>query len=131
MVCVDRVHFLAHRVIWEMVKGAIPNGMIIDHIDRNPLNNRIDNLRLVTRAENQRNLSMSKKNASGYNGVSWSKPMNKWRVRIKVNGKEIVLGYFDDPCEAGKVREQANTDYGFQPTHGKKVAAPKGAAHAA
>ena len=59
-----------HRVIWELFNGEIPENMEIDHIDGNPLNNKINNLRIVSRKTNSRNSRMNSRNTSGIAGVS-------------------------------------------------------------
>ena len=51
----DGGRFYEHRVIWEMHNGPIPDGLVIDHIDRNPRNNSIENLRVVTQSQNHLN----------------------------------------------------------------------------
>ncbi len=61
---------LMNRYIWELHNGKIPEGMLIDHIDRNPLNNQLSNLRLATPRENNRNKSKHKDNTSGFRGVT-------------------------------------------------------------
>lgn len=60
-----------HRVVWELFNGEIPENMEIDHIDGNPLNNKIDNLRVVSRKINSRNSKMNSRNISGIAGVSF------------------------------------------------------------
>lgn len=79
----------------------------VDHINRNGLDNRRENLRLVTPSENQHNKGKYKNNTSGYKGVF--KSGKRWGARIKINRKYIYLGYFDTPelayetyCEATK-----------------------------
>ena len=92
---------LAHRLIWEMVVGPIPKGMQIDHINGKRSDNRISNLRLVTQAENSRNMKMLRTNTSGVTGVTLGKKMKKWRARISdSNGQRIHLGYFHTKEEA-------------------------------
>jgi hypothetical protein len=59
-----------HRVIWELLKGSTDN-LEIDHIDGNPLNNKISNLRLVSREINGRNCKINSRNSSGITGVSF------------------------------------------------------------
>ena len=76
---------------------------LIDHKDRNPLNNCKSNLRLCTYSENNMNRVKQKNNRSGFTGVSWYKRIKKWRARIMVGRKEISLGYFlnkGDACKA-------------------------------
>lgn len=62
---------LVHRVIWEIHYGAIEQGMFIDHIDGNKINNSLDNLRLVTREGNARNCKVRDDNTSGATGVRY------------------------------------------------------------
>tara|TARA_R110000765_G_scaffold45787_1_gene94617 strand:+ start:52 stop:537 length:486 start_codon:yes stop_codon:yes gene_type:complete len=96
---------LLHRVIM-----GEPDGMDIDHIDGDRLNNRRSNLRICTRQQNGMNLKISKKNKSGVKGVSWHKDLNKWHAQIQCN-KKIHLGYFDDFYEAVRVRQEAEEKY--------------------
>ena len=76
----------------------------VDHINRNPLDNRRSNLRICSALENNRNTNQSAKPTVG---VSWSEPMGKWRARINLNGKEYRLGYFDNKEDAIKARQEA------------------------
>lgn len=81
---------------------------IVDHINRNKLDNRKCNLRLCTHKENSRNRKILKRNTSGFTGVYFDKPSGKWRARIKVGRKNIHLGYFEkfeDAIEARKFGE--------------------------
>tara|TARA_R110001632_G_scaffold176038_1_gene295733 strand:- start:67 stop:618 length:552 start_codon:yes stop_codon:yes gene_type:complete len=94
---------LAHRLAWFIYCGELPN--IIDHLDRDPLNNKITNLRLCTQQQNQFNTSKRVDNTSGFKGVDWYKRDKKWRARIKQNGKRITLGCFDCPKKASEVYE--------------------------
>ncbi len=111
----DRKSYLAHRLVWLYVHGKWPIG--IDHINHDKTDNRIENLREVTRAENQKNLPVFKNNTSGVPGVSWSKSSKKWQANIKTEGKVIYLGLFQDKNEAIKAREEAKIKYGFHPNH--------------
>lgn len=95
---VDGKVYLAHRLVWLLVHGYMPE--FIDHIDRNPMNNKISNLREATLSENQHNREMHKNNSSGYPGVSFFKRDNKYRVRLALNYKEIYIGLFDTAEEA-------------------------------
>lgn len=78
-----------------------PKGKMIDHIDRNDLNNRIANIRLCFNSQNQHNSKKQSDNTSGYKGVSWHKHRKKWIAHIR-NGKLIHLGYFCSAVEAAK-----------------------------
>ena len=90
--------YYVHRVIWLMHYGTLPK--IIDHIDGNPLNNRIENLRACTASENLCNAKTKANNTSGAKGVVWFKPKQKWRARISFNKKEYHIGYFDEKQDA-------------------------------
>lgn len=109
----------AHRIIWEMHNGKIPKGIEIDHINHDRLDNRLENLRLVTPSENRHNQTMRTDNTSGLTGVSWYKRRGKWLARLRVNGKGRHLGYFDDLEFAGLVITEAREKYGYHPNHGK------------
>lgn len=110
--------YLRHRIIWEMFNGPIPEGMEIDHVNHIPGDDRLENLRLVTRLENNRNASLSKDNKSGITGVCWHKRNNRWKAYINVNGKQISLGSFSNLNDAVKVRKEAEVKYGYHPNHG-------------
>lgn len=93
----------AHRLAWYFVYNTWPTNMI-DHINGNPSDNRISNLRDVSCAENLQNMRKpTKRNKTGYLGVSLFKRINKFQARICVNYKEIHLGYYDSADEAYKV----------------------------
>lgn len=94
--------FQAHRLIWELHNGPIPTPYEIDHIDGNSLNNRIDNLRLATRQENQRNVGLTSSNTTGFKGVSMFSKSGKFRSDIRIGNKTKYLGQFETPEEAHK-----------------------------
>lgn len=91
--------YLAHQLIWLLTYGEWPENDI-DHRDRNPMNNKIENLRVVTRQENQHNHGLRRDNSSGYIGVSFNKQRNKYHAQIALNGKRIFLGYYPTAEEA-------------------------------
>lgn len=107
---------LAHRIIWLIVHGVTPTQ--IDHIDRNRTNNVLSNLRDVSAYTNQRNMSLSKNNTTGVNGVRIL-PSGRYCAYIFNNRKQISLGTYDTLEEAKLVREQANIKYGYTSSHGK------------
>lgn len=99
---IDGRTVLLHRFIYSEKFGPIPDGMEIDHADQNPLNNSLENLRLVTRSINAANRPKQKNNTSGFKGVHRYSPYNKWKAVIKKNRRQIFLGYFDDKIEAAR-----------------------------
>jgi hypothetical protein len=112
---------LIHRLIWCLFNGDIPEGMVIDHMNGNHQDNRIENLRMTTRSGNQRNMKMSRRNKSGTMGVYWDKHFNRWHVGIGMNGKRKHIGYFTEKDAAVAARKQAEKLYRFHPNHGRKV----------
>lgn len=92
--------YLAHRMAWFLHYGSISCNIEIDHKDMDNVNNRIKNLRLATRLQNQANRRGGKGSISGLKGVSMDRRSGKWRARIKYKGRERYLGLFDDPSEA-------------------------------
>lgn len=98
-----------HRLVFLYHKGYLPK--IIDHIDNDRTNNRIENLREATQQQNCLNRVTHKNNRSGYKNVHWEKGMNKWCVLVNVHGKRKVLGYFEDVEFAGFVAEEARAKF--------------------
>lgn len=96
---VDYKHLRAHRIVWALCTGNDATHQI-DHIDRDPGNNRIENLREATPGENQQNTSKKKNNKSGYTGVSWHKEAKRWRAEITIKRVKRHLGCYDTPQEA-------------------------------
>ena len=90
-----------HRLVAEAFILNLADLPCVDHIDRNKLNNHLSNLRWCTRKENNQNMSKRKNTSSVYKGVSFDKPLNKWKAGIRNNGQLIHLGYFSDESEAG------------------------------
>ena len=84
-----------------------------EHIKSNGyhINNCRSNLRRATQAENVKNKSKQKNNASGVTGVGWVKKLSKWRARITFNEKEIYLGVFDNKMDAIRERLKAEKKY--------------------
>jgi hypothetical protein len=98
-----------HRIIFMMHYGYLPR--IIDHIDRNPANNKIENLRDVNYAQNSLNSGTSMRNTSGFKNVDWLASKKRWRVYLKLNGKRTLFGYFKDLELAGLVAAEAKDKY--------------------
>ena len=106
--CVNSKLQFAHRMAWLYVYGLIPEGNI-DHINGNPSDNRISNLRLVNQSQNMQNTNKWKTNTSGYKGVTWAKDKNKWVAQIWKNHKRHYLGSFDESEIAYKAYCEAAT----------------------
>ena len=87
-----------------------PDGLQVDHINGNRLDNRKENLRVCTCAENVRNRSTPSNNTSGFKGVFWDKRMKKWQAQISADSKTIRLGYFTSTIEAAKAYNIAATE---------------------
>ena len=83
----------------------------VDHKNNQRNDNRKSNLRITTRKNNQRNRSMTNRNTSGVIGVYFHKLAQKWCARIRVDGKEIYLGLYDNLEDATKVRKEAEQKY--------------------
>lgn len=92
-------------VCWALHYGVWPSS-ILDHADRDPTNNKINNLRPATAQQNSANASLSRLNSVGLKGVSFVKRLDKYSATIKFNRKQIHLGVFDDPQEAAKVYQK-------------------------
>lgn len=109
--CVDYAYKAVHRLIWVWHYGPIPPLLYVDHVDHNPFNNRIENLRLVTNAENGKNRRLSSNSPTQALGVRFRD--GKWHA-------SITLGTFDTFEEALAIRRAAEQLAGFHPNHGKE-----------
>jgi hypothetical protein len=88
-----------HRLIWEMHNGPIPEDKEIDHINHDGLDNRMVNLRLCTRRQNNANQRKAR-GSSRFKGVTWDELHQKWRAQVGYENKRIYLGIFDSETEA-------------------------------
>ena len=98
----NRKMFQVHQLVAITFLGHIPDGhkIVVDHKNNYPLDNRADNLQLISHREN---LSKDKKGySSKYVGVDWHKATSKWRAHIRINGKLKHLGYFIDELAAAQ-----------------------------
>lgn len=115
-----------HRMIWEHINGEIPHRLEIDHIDGDPSNNSILNLRLVTHALNMQNRHNAHSSSrSGVKGVSWDNERGKWCAQIRAHGIVIKIGRFDTAeAAAAAYAEGAGRHHTHNP-HAKKKGLPK------
>jgi HNH endonuclease/AP2 domain len=86
--------YVAQRLAWLHFYGSWPNGDV-DHINGDPIDNRIKNLRVATVSENLANSKTNIRNTSGFKGVSRIKKTGKWCAYIRIMGKSINLGHYD------------------------------------
>lgn len=100
------------RVAWAIHHGEWPKG-VVDHIDGDCTNDRINNLRDATISENNRNQKISARNTSGKVGVTFYRRTSQWRAWISLNGRVKSLGYFQSREEAIKARIEAENAEGF------------------
>ena len=91
-----------HRVVMNT-----PQHLQTDHINHDTLDNRRENLRNCTRAENQHNSRPHVRGVSAFKGVSWHKLRAKWQAKIMVAGRRKFLGLFPDEVEAAKAYDEA------------------------
>ena len=113
-------NYRAHLLAWFYTYGEWPS-LDIDHINGNRADNRIKNLRVVTRKENSRNSSLRSNNTSGQVGVSYMQRLGKWRAYITENGKQIGLGLYSSVELATEARKKAEKKYGYHSNHGKQA----------
>lgn len=92
--------FYVHRLVYLFHHGYLPD--TVDHINGNGSDNRIENLRGCTQAENNLNSKIPKSNTSGVKGVSWNKQHNRYKGIVQYKGKQYFIGYFDNLEEASK-----------------------------
>jgi len=116
-ISINNKRYYSHRLAWLYMYGE--NIKTIDHINHNPSDNQINNLREVTHRDNCKNRKIFSTNSSGQMGVSWYKRTLKWRAFIQVEEKEVHLGYFIEYHEAVNVRKLAEVTYGYHKNHGK------------
>ena len=100
-ITMNRVSYCAHRLVYIWHYGDIPTGMEIDHINRERDDNRIENLRIITKFINMWNTK-----AKGY-----FKDRSKWRAQIRVNNKKICLGAYKTEVEAHNAYLEAKKIY--------------------
>jgi hypothetical protein len=107
----DGTYLKAHRVAWFISHNEWPD--FIDHINGNPSDNRLCNLRAASRSDNNKNASIRKDNTSGVVGVYWNKQCKKWMAVINSDGKSKYLGMYNNKEAAIEARTTAEKYFGF------------------
>jgi len=108
----------AHRLAWMYVNGSFPEGQI-DHVDGDGLNNRINNLRVVSPLENCRNRPKYSNNKTGVVGVFWHKGKKSYIAKIMITGKHKHLLSTRDFFEACCARKSAEVEHNFHANYGR------------
>lgn len=106
-----RTHINNKSTYMHRLVNKTPRRFQTDHVNRNKLDNRKENLRTVTSIQNLRNTGIRITNKSGYKGIWWWKERKKWQVYININYKRIYLGMFKKIEDAIKVRKNAEKLY--------------------
>ena len=110
---INNISYKEHRLIFLMHHGYLPK--IIDHIDANPANNSIENLRECTASQNRMNAKLNINSSSNIKGVSWHKRKNKWIANCCIDKKLHHIGYFvnkeDAEVEVKKFRENNHKEF--------------------
>lgn len=108
---INKHSYLLHRAIFVYHYDSIDDSIFVDHIDNDRRNNRIENLRLATKAQNQHNTILSTNNTSGIKGVSWVKSHQSWGVSIFAHGRYVFRAKFKDLELAELVAIEARDKY--------------------
>ncbi len=118
MVRFRKIAYRAHRIVWFLVNKTQPPE-ILDHINNDRLDNRIENLRESDHSKNQYNTKKQKNNTSGIKGVSWHNKLGKYTAYIIKDGKQKHIGVYTDIKEAEKAIKQARQQlHGEYANHG-------------
>jgi hypothetical protein len=107
-----RTRYQAHRLVWMFHHGSLPAGML-DHINQDRADNRIENLREVTASQNCKNRKKETRTASGRRGVSYFARDRLWVANVNINKKQTYLGSFKTREEAIAAREAAEKEHGY------------------
>ena len=108
------VEINVHRLMGIVYLDSEGKGLCVNHKDLDKLNNRLDNLELVSQRENACHASkMRAISSSKYIGVVWSKQMKMWKTSIRLKGKSVFLGYYKEEDKAYEARCNAEKEHGI------------------
>lgn len=99
------------KYLHHVIAGVPPKGYFVDHINRDKLDNRLSNLRIVSIKQSSYNTAPLPSARSRYKGVWFNKPNRKWQADIKVDGEKIYLGRYDIEEDAAKAYDRAAKEY--------------------
>lgn len=106
---IDGKLYLAHRLAWLYVYGEWPTELL-DHVNRNRVDNRLCNLRSSDKYLNRQNTGTPVNSTSGAKGVTWNRTLEKWHARISLKGRRYHVGWFYDKESAIAARQRAETE---------------------
>jgi len=109
VITVDKRQYKVHRIVWLLHSGKDFDTQI-DHINGDGLDNRIENLREATSADNRQNIAVLRNNRSGFIGVAWQEATKRWTASIMVNGVRKFLGYYQTPEEGFEAYTKAKRE---------------------
>ena len=109
--------YYAHRLAWLWANGAWPEPFI-DHINHDKDDNRLANLRVVTKRDNGRNQKVRSNNTSGVMGVTWHKGHQRWAAQVWNGERNLHLGYHETVKDAEQARLEAGKRLGYHANHG-------------
>ncbi len=105
LIRINNKRYLAHRLAWFLHHGTWPN-LFLDHINKNPNDNRIENLRECTTAENGWNRNAQSNASTGFKNVNVDRNRNKYQVKVSAYGKTHWVGYFNTIEESIEARDK-------------------------
>lgn len=115
---IRKVSYLLHQVLWALHNGRWPKGLI-EHLDGNPFNNRIDNLKESNQSSNNKFLSKNRRNKSGVNGVFWDNRRGRWTLnKFESSDSRPYLNSTNDFFEAVCARKSYELKHGCHERHG-------------
>jgi len=115
----DGKRYGAHRLIWAWHHGDLPAGQVVDHIDGDPSNNKIENIRAGSYSLNSRNQKLSRRNTSGMPGVRRTSNGKAWLAMVGLNREYHYLGIYKQFDDAARVVADFRAAHGFTERHGR------------